>query len=470
MPDMFIPPSPRSAAATPDAASMRPRDPASDLGASGAADFARTLQSQIEGRRSAGTSASPAERAPQAPQGQASQSAAATPASGRREQPAAEAASQARAVAAKDKGKATEDAEATETTDLDATVSASHQASPSSKDEAVLLAGADEKPANDAADGIEESAQIAGLPVMVAPTNVPLAEVAPVAAATAADTASPSAAAVAVPPSVAAQIAESAQGELGDEPQAKADPRNPNPTESKAAPNGGDSLAAPAAATDKAKPASAAQDTPVITEVRGREPAVRPEPVMLKADPAKTIAPEPAGPSLKPDAESAPNALAGLGAHAASRAPGASAPPAPTAFISTPASHAGFADELGQRVMLFAGRGESRAELILTPAHLGRVEISLTVSAEHTTAQFVAANPAARDALEQALPKLREMLAQAGITLGESNVDTHSRRDGSEGRRSAAYRGPGQAVGADPAAPSGRVWTQRGPGLIDTFA
>jgi len=145
--------------------------------------------------------------------------------------------------------------------------------------------------------------------------------------------------------------------------------------------------------------------------------------------------------------------------------------PNPTAFIATPADQAGFADELGQRVVLFAGRGESKAELILTPAHLGRVEVSLTVSADQATAQFLATSNAAREALEQAMPRLREMLAEAGIHLGESSVGTRSEQQAREGGRSGGYgRGDVLAGGAEVQAAGAGHWVRQGNGLIDTFA
>lgn len=143
--------------------------------------------------------------------------------------------------------------------------------------------------------------------------------------------------------------------------------------------------------------------------------------------------------------------------------------PSPTALVATSAGSAGFAEEVGQKVVMFAGRGESKAELVLTPPHLGRVEVTLTVTGDQTTAQFVAASTAARDALEQALPRLREMLAQSGITLGDSSVNTQSRGEGQEGRQT-GYRG-GFGGGPQEAGPatSGR-WVRASNGLIDTFA
>lgn len=100
--------------------------------------------------------------------------------------------------------------------------------------------------------------------------------------------------------------------------------------------------------------------------------------------------------------------------------------------VNTPASQPGWADAVGNRVLWLVGRDESRAELILTPPTLGKLEISITVSGDTTTAQFVAATPAAREALEQAMPRLREMFEQAGVTLAESNVNTASQDQSGE--------------------------------------
>ncbi|MCB1926990.1 MAG: flagellar hook-length control protein FliK [Rhodocyclaceae bacterium] len=145
--------------------------------------------------------------------------------------------------------------------------------------------------------------------------------------------------------------------------------------------------------------------------------------------------------------------------------------PTPTAFVSTPAGHPGFADDVGQRVLLFAGRGESKAELILTPPNLGRVEVSLTISAEQATAQFVANSQSARDALEQAMPRLREMLADAGIQLGQSSVGTRSEQQAGDGRQSGRHPfGEQTSISADAATAGVRPWTGTAIGLIDTFA
>lgn len=105
----------------------------------------------------------------------------------------------------------------------------------------------------------------------------------------------------------------------------------------------------------------------------------------------------------------------------------AHAPNADT-VVSQPVGAPGWTEELGNRVTWLANRSESRAELVLTPPQMGRVEVSLTVKGDQATASFASSNPVVREALEAALPRLREILADAGIQLGQSQVSAENAR------------------------------------------
>lgn len=136
--------------------------------------------------------------------------------------------------------------------------------------------------------------------------------------------------------------------------------------------------------------------------------------------------------------------------------------------IDTPVGARGWDAEVGQKVVWMVNRMESRAELSLTPPQLGRVEVSITVSGEQTSATFVAASPAAREALEQALPRLREILAEAGISLGQASVNAESARGGREDAPARAATGRGEAQTERTTTVT--QWARTGNGLIDTFA
>lgn len=108
------------------------------------------------------------------------------------------------------------------------------------------------------------------------------------------------------------------------------------------------------------------------------------------------------------------------------------AAPRPELPVPSPLGTRAWAEDVGQQVSWLAGQGQSKAELILTPPHLGRVEVSLSMNGDSTSAVFVSPSAAVRDALEQALPRLREAMAEAGIQLGQAHVSAESgtRRDG----------------------------------------
>jgi flagellar hook-length control protein FliK len=79
----------------------------------------------------------------------------------------------------------------------------------------------------------------------------------------------------------------------------------------------------------------------------------------------------------------------------------------------------------------------SSAELTLTPQDLGPVQIAIEVRGQDASLLLQAAHPATRAALEEALPKLREMFADQGLRLADAQVGQqapHDARGGSQGQ------------------------------------
>jgi flagellar hook-length control protein FliK len=107
------------------------------------------------------------------------------------------------------------------------------------------------------------------------------------------------------------------------------------------------------------------------------------------------------------------------------------------AAIETPVRNPAFAAELGNKVVWLASRQGQFAELSLNPPQMGALEVRLNLSGSgDASAQFFSPNPIVREAIDSALPRLREMLAQAGINLGEAEVREHAfgRREQSDMR------------------------------------
>ncbi len=139
--------------------------------------------------------------------------------------------------------------------------------------------------------------------------------------------------------------------------------------------------------------------------------------------------------------------------------------------VEAPVKSPAFAGELAEKVVWMAGRQGQVAELTLNPPHLGSVEIRLTVSGGDAGAQFFSANPAVRDAIEAALPKLRELMTQAGLNLGEANVRDQAlnqERGGEHaGTRSAGFASEPEGTVSGL---GGGVSRSSGVGLVDLYA
>lgn len=93
-----------------------------------------------------------------------------------------------------------------------------------------------------------------------------------------------------------------------------------------------------------------------------------------------------------------------------------------TATLQAPVGSTPWQNELGQQLIRFSQRGDHQIELHLHPKDLGPLQISLHVNDQVAQAHFFATHAQVRDAVQQAIPQLREALAGQGIALGEAMV------------------------------------------------
>lgn len=99
----------------------------------------------------------------------------------------------------------------------------------------------------------------------------------------------------------------------------------------------------------------------------------------------------------------------------------------------------GGTERLRERVSLMFNSRTQAAEMRLDPPDLGRLSIRLNMNQEQATVSFQVTTPQAREALEQSLPRLRELLAEQGIALADANV-SEQQQEGSQ----QAFAGEGQ--------------------------
>ncbi|MHB1239311.1 MAG: flagellar hook-length control protein FliK [Gammaproteobacteria bacterium] len=163
-----------------------------------------------------------------------------------------------------------------------------------------------------------------------------------------------------------------------------------------------------------------------------------------------------------------PAALTGDPSAAAAHAP----PP-----LNLPPSHPAWPGDLGSRVQWMLDRQLSSANLRLNPPDLGPLEVRVTVHQDQAQVSFASHQVLVRDALEAALPKLREMLAGNGLTLAGVNISHHSmtdrgHHDGSDsnfGGTQGRVSGVAGAGGVDANSP-GSALRAMAVGLLDLYA
>ena len=99
--------------------------------------------------------------------------------------------------------------------------------------------------------------------------------------------------------------------------------------------------------------------------------------------------------------------------------------------IETPVRDAQWSQAFAYRVQFMATQGIQRAQVQLNPTELGPMEITIDLVDDVAQVQITAEHAATKEAVEQAVPRLREMMAQSGF--GETNVELSSPQDESRG-------------------------------------
>ncbi|EEX36670.1 flagellar hook-length control protein FliK [Vibrio metschnikovii] len=84
------------------------------------------------------------------------------------------------------------------------------------------------------------------------------------------------------------------------------------------------------------------------------------------------------------------------------------------------------ADEMAERIQMMMSKNLKNIDIRLDPPELGRLHIRMNMHADGASIQFTVTNAQARDALEGAMPRLREMLAQQGVQLADTSVQQQS--------------------------------------------
>ncbi len=94
-----------------------------------------------------------------------------------------------------------------------------------------------------------------------------------------------------------------------------------------------------------------------------------------------------------------------------------------------------FAPVMKQQLVTMVSQGVQHAEIRLDPPELGQLMVRIQVQGDQTQVQFQVAQHQTRDMIEQAIPRLKDLLSEQGMQLTDSQV---SQEDSNNGEGEAA--------------------------------
>lgn len=90
--------------------------------------------------------------------------------------------------------------------------------------------------------------------------------------------------------------------------------------------------------------------------------------------------------------------------------------------INVPVQQPQWSQQLGDRVQWMIGQNLHQADIQLSPPDLGALKVHIQMHGDQASVNFSSPHAQVRDALDAATPRLREMMHEAGLTLGDVNV------------------------------------------------
>jgi flagellar hook-length control protein FliK len=117
----------------------------------------------------------------------------------------------------------------------------------------------------------------------------------------------------------------------------------------------------------------------------------------------------------------------------------------PAPAIEKHLTHPEWNTDLGEKLLWMHKQAVPSAEIRLNPEHLGPISIKIDVNQDQASVVFTAQHAAVRDAIEAAIPKLREMLGGQNLNLADVNVSQQQseQRSGRESFQTAGEQNRG---------------------------
>ncbi|PSW80579.1 flagellar hook-length control protein FliK [Photobacterium angustum] len=83
-------------------------------------------------------------------------------------------------------------------------------------------------------------------------------------------------------------------------------------------------------------------------------------------------------------------------------------------------------EQVSERINMMMAKNLKQIDIRLDPPELGKIQIKLALNQDQASVQFTVNNSQTRDMVEQAMPRLREMMQQQGLQLAQGSVQQDS--------------------------------------------
>lgn len=91
-----------------------------------------------------------------------------------------------------------------------------------------------------------------------------------------------------------------------------------------------------------------------------------------------------------------------------------------------------FADAVKDKVMIMINQKLQQFDITLDPPEFGNMQVRVNLQGEQAAVNFVVQNQQAKDALEENMHKLKEMLAEQGVDVGGANVEQQNQQQSND--------------------------------------
>jgi flagellar hook-length control protein FliK len=112
----------------------------------------------------------------------------------------------------------------------------------------------------------------------------------------------------------------------------------------------------------------------------------------------------------------------------------------PSVNVNHPLNQPGWDQAFGEKIQWLVGQRIQGAQIRLNPAQLGPMEVNIQVRNEQASIQFNSAHLPVREALEAAIPRLRDMMESSGVELVDVDISggAFAERQAGKGRETVA--------------------------------